>query len=318
MAKRPHAKVTKVNPSKKKAKKKVAKKKAAKKKPAKKKAAKKKPAKKKASKTNPRKKKPVAKKKKKKPSNRRKRPATKAKSAPRRSKKNPALTLDIKQPFMHFLPRTIGQMVTAAVVYKWGDPAQGSMSPTAGYQWSMKNYFIGYITSLVGGELIGRFAGKRAWGQQFYNGGVELMTTKALWTEVFARVPMLHQYLGQGEGRSAEFQALAAQATEGDVIEDPNGTTWLLQNGQWVSMQGSPYQAKGLAGHDPYAPKELAGVLTDEDYLGGVLTDEDYLGRIREVQMGHAMPSDTSRSYATQSQYQDTGSPDPFHNLYQQ
>jgi hypothetical protein len=131
---------------------------------------------------------------------------------------------------------------------------------------------------------------------------------------------MLKGYLGIQDGAGGQFKALAAEAGEGDIIDDGQGNRWLLQHGQWVSMQGADPYTPAQLGADPYTPAELSGVLTDADYLGGVLTDADYLGGQNRMQtpMGHAMPEDTSRAYATQAQYQDTGSPSPYHNVYQQ
>ena len=315
--------VTKVNPApkKKKASKTVAKKKAAKKKPAKKKAAKKKaakkkPAKKKASKPNPRKKasKKVAKKKaKKKPYKRKRAPVKKKKKAGTRSRKNPALSIDPQRPFQNFFAHTLGQVIVAASVRKWGDKVVvGAFSPTTGAPWSIKNYIIGSIAAFVGGEAIARFGDRKGFGQEVYDAGMQLVMTKAIWTELIGRVPMLQTYLGHGHDNSAIAQ-LKAQANEGDII-DEGGNRWLLQNGQWISMQGTddPYTPQQLAG-DPYTPKELGGTLTKADYLGGVLVQADYLDG-----MGHTMPKGSPRALVNRAQWQDTGSDNPYHTMYQQ
>jgi len=307
------------------AKKKAAKKKAAKKKPAKKKAPKKNPAKKKAAKKKPAKKKKAAKKKpaKKNPSKKKAKKKVaakkkKKKKAPGTSKKNPTMSIDLKRPFQNLAARTVGQVVAAAVVTKWGDPVTGPYSSTTGGAWTIKNYILAAAASAIAGEAIARFGGKKGWGQQVYDGGMELTATKAIWTELVQRVPMMKAYLGTGQQDPA-LQRLMAAGKHNDVIDGPGGNRWVNQNGTWVSMQGAdPYTPKELNG-DPYTPKELNGTLTEKDYLGGTLTQADYLdGLTQKGALGHLMNPKTTRAQTAKGQWTGTGSSSLWHAAYQQ
>lgn len=229
--------------------------------------------------------------------------------------------IDLGTPFRRAVPTLAGKLMVAWAVRRWGDAETAPYSPTAGSAWTFKNYLIGALTAGIAGEAIGRFWRKPT-GQKVYEGGMDLLMTKLLWTEGVARSPMMQTAFGQTDSNS-QIRQLSAQATEGDILDDGKGNRWLMQNGQWVAMMGmgeNPYvpQALGAANQNPYMPEPLNGELMEADYLGKY-TEDPLGGRLMEAgPLGHQMPMDTPRNYAAASAYLDTGSPDPYHTAYQQ
>lgn len=275
--------------------------------PSKKKRSKKKPAKKKASK-------PVAKK-------RRRRSSKKRAPRRRRSRRNPSrarsyakratrrgsfmggFVLNPTAPLDGILARLAGKVVVAFAVRRWGDKETSPTSDTTGKAWTFKNYAIALLASYLGGELVARFAGVKN-GENFYAGGVDMTATKLMWSELIHRWPTAAKALGRGDRRGymGQMDALAAQATEGDILDDGSGNRWLMQGGKWVAMMGGESEM---------------GQIKEADYLGDVV-EATPMGQVVEADyLGHLQPqSATMPAEAKEAQFLRRGSPDPYHAAY--
>lgn len=200
------------------------------------------------------------------------------------------------------LARLAGKVAAVWVVRKWGGkmPEDGATSETTGNAWGFQQYLFALLAGYVGGELIGRFTSKHV-GEQFYAGAFDMTATKIMWTEVINRQdakgkpswPAAQEALGQGQ----EFRQLAAQAQEGDIIDDGDGNRWMMKNGRLEAMMG----------------------VGPVDYLGGV-KEADYLGSMDGVgpvdYLGHMMVASATTAEADSGQYLRRGSPDPYHAAY--
>ena len=213
-------------------------------------------------------------------------------------------------------------MISAFAVRRWGDPEgaqpSGVASPTTGARWTLKNLFIAWLAGAVGGELVARFFSREG-GQHVYDGSVDLALTKAFWSEVIHRIggPGGAAMFGQADDQMA---VLASQADEGDIIDDGQGNRWLLQGGQWVSMQGHDEYGDVLAEATPldgYQQRMLQegaydGVLETatplDDWDDGIPT--------YETEMGHLMDPAAPGAASAVGTYTRRGSPDPFHASY--
>lgn len=314
MARRKPYTVTVVNPTERKAKKKVAKKKT------KKKAAKKKATKKKATKKATRKR-PMAKKKTRKRGGSRKRKSRKnpsrrtrarVRAATRRGKYFGGFLLDPAGALGGLPARLAGKIATAYCVRRFGGLETAPISRTTGSAWTFKQYFIAWLTGYLGGELATRMVGAKA-GAEFYQGSVDMTATKMMWSELIQRWDPAKAALGQGDYQS-QLNQMAMGATEGDVLDDGQGNRWLCRGGKWVSMQGGEMGQLVEADH--------LGQLVEADYLGddegmdnepeagmGQLVEADYLG--------HQMPvSSTTPEDANQAEYLRRGSNDPYHSSF--
>lgn len=284
-----------------------------KKKAAKKKAPKKKAAKKKASKKNPtskaktagKSKSNVAKKKKKKsksnPPKKKKggRARAAARRVGRRGRGPGGMVVDPMGPFRggKIIPRMLGKIVSTWCVRKWGDTGVGEYSPTTGSGWTVKNYAIAAISSLIGGELIGRMT-KDMYGQEFYEGGMELVTTKMVWTEIIGRFPAAKAALGTGDANySSTLQQLVNKAREGDIIDDGNGNRWIMRNGRANAMLG--LEEKTNLGEDGY-----------EDI-------DSEMGQLEEKgPMGHLMSASATHDEQETGRWGGRGSVNPYQAAY--
>jgi len=199
------------------------------------------------------------------------------------------------------LPRLAGKIVTAWCVRRWGDKEGSPTSDTTGKAWNFKNYFIALAAGYLGGELVARFAGVKH-GENFYQGSIDMTATKLMWSELIHRWPTAAKALGRADrGYMGQMDALAQQASEGDILDDGAGNRWLMQGGRWVAMMGA----------------DSMGQITEADYLGADLVEAGPLGQITEVDyLGHAMNSDTVPADRKEAQYIRRGSPDPYHSAY--
>lgn len=269
----------------------------------------------------------------KKPTKRRK-PTTKRRRTARRRKRNPRATpvprarnprrrrrapgrrrnptfggmlkIDLRDDLAYSLWRMGGKLAVAFAVRRWGDageanPTTGVASATTGERWGFKNLLIGWLASAVTGELGARFFGADR-GQKIYDGGVDLLTTKMFWSEI------VHRLGGSGGaamfGATDDMNALAQQAGEGDVMDDGEGNRWLLQNGQWVAMQG----------------EGMGDELDDELYSGlETATPLDALQEATDLDggdLGHLMDPGAPSASLAAGRYSRRGSQDPYHASY--
>lgn len=214
------------------------------------------------------------------------------------------IRIDLRDDIKWALFRMGGKMVSAWAVRRFGDPEEsqpsGLASPTTGSRWTLKNLFIGWLAGAIGGEVVARFFNHEG-GQQVYDGSVDMVVTKAWWSEIIHRVG--------GAGGAAMFgntdmDALAQQGSEGDVLDDGQGNRWLMQGGQWVAMMG-PLE-------DALYSDDVAGVLEAATPLDGELVAETPLDGLGRHTYGHLMDPDTTRASAQAGQYNRRGSPDPF------
>ena len=210
-------------------------------------------------------------------------------------------------PMEGMLARLAGKVVVAFAVRRWGDKEGSPSSATTGKAWNFKNYFIAILASYLGGELTARFAGVRN-GEHFYQGGIDLTATKLMWSELIHRWPTAAKALGRGDSRAmgrghmGQMDALAAQATEGDILDDGSGNRWLMQGGKWVAMMG---------------PDDGMGQIVEADYLGSDLVDATPMGGVVSADyLGHLQPGDVPPSDQKEAQYIRRGSPDPYHAAY--
>lgn len=91
-------------------------------------------------------------------------------------------------------------------------------SPTAGQSWTLGQYVLAAVALNIGAKLFGRF-----WSEtDFRQGGWHMIFMKLVWTEGIARSDWAREQFGA------------------KISYDPsNGSTWLTQGGQQVSMQGT-------------------------------------------------------------------------------
>jgi hypothetical protein len=212
------------------------------------------------------------------------------------------LKIDLRDDLGWAFWRFAGKLATSFAVKRWGDaaelqPTSGIMSETTGARWGFKNLLIGYLASVVGGELGARFFGTDR-GQHMYDGGVDLLVTKAFWSEVVHRIGGAGgaAMFGQAEN---DMAVLASQAGEGDVLDDGQGNRWLLQNGQWVAMMGTDALDEALYG-DLEEATPLDG-LEEATPLDG---------------LGHLMDPGSPKASITDGSYNRRGSPDPYAATY--
>jgi hypothetical protein len=215
------------------------------------------------------------------------------------------LKIDLRDDLGNSLWRLGGKLAVAFAVKRWGDPAElnpgsGIMSETTGARWGFKNLLIGWLASVVTGELGGRFFGA-ARGQSMYDGGVDMLTTKAFWSEI------VHRIGGPGGaamfGQDQDMAVLAQQASEGDTIDDGRGNRWQLQNGQWVAMMGDDMGQDAL-----------------DEAMYGDLETATPLDALQEATaldgMGHLMDPGAPEASRMQGRYERRGSEDPYHAVY--
>lgn len=182
-------------------------------------------------------------------------------------------------PLHGILARMAGKVVAVWVVRKWGDKETSPTSVTTGKAWTFKNYIFALLSGWLGGELVGRFINPGI-GQHFYTGAADLTATKLMWSEIFQRFDTTKSALGRGY--MGQMEQLAAQAQEGDIMDDGQGNRWLLRGGRWVAMMGSDM-----------------GQMVEADYLGHLMPP------------GATMPPE-----AKEAQYIRRGSPDPYHSAF--
>lgn len=134
------------------------------------------------------------------------------------------LVASVKREVRSFIPSLAGKLWVAFWVRRMG--AAGGLfdatvrqSPTMGGSWGWQQYMVGVIALYIGKNILGKWVN----GSEFFRGGMDLMLTKAVWTEGIARMPTAQQWFGQAEG---------------DITRTPDGQSWLMQGGQWVAMQG--------------------------------------------------------------------------------
>lgn len=176
------------------------------------------------------------------------------------------------------LPRLAGKLAVAWAVRRWG--GTGSVwgggvvtSPTAGESWTWKQYGIALLVAQFGPKVFGKFVDASG----FRQGAMDLIVTKAVWTEGIARSPWAQQQFGTG-----------------DVMADPgNGQLYWDQGGRQVAMQGL-VQASSL------------DALVEASPLDG---PNDY-------SYGHLMPTGTSAQEQATGLYQGSGYVDPYHAAY--
>lgn len=262
-------------------------------------------------------------KKRKKPTRRRRSTARRSNPAPKRRRrtrrrnpaparrarrKNPTVTkfgkIDLTHGIKDDLARVGGMAAAAFAVTKWGDAPQApatwpngpegyEASPTAGAGWSFKNYLFALLGGWVGGEIVARVWGQ-SMGQRVYEGARLLAMEKLLWTQLLSRTTYGPQWFGAVHGMGpAGYPTMPAQsaypqmgAAEGDIYTDDDGNVWLNQGGRWVSMQG-------LVESGPL------GALVETGPLGD--TGSGYL------------PSSTPTGEADWAMYSQAGATDPYH-----
>jgi hypothetical protein len=176
-----------------------------------------------------------------------------------------------------FVPRLLGKLFVAFAVRRWGQ--QGSImggqsqSPMYGNSWTLGGYVVAVLATHIGARLFGKFISSAG----FKQGGWDLILTKLVWTEGFARSPWLQQTFGQAEGQ---------------VQVGPDGQSWILQGGQWNAMQGI-VESSPLDGIVESSPLDGAGSA-----------------------YGHLLPADTPADVAAAAAYQGAGFTSPYDAAY--
>jgi len=199
----------------------------------------------------------------------------------------------IGSDFRDAIPRFLGKLWVAWAVRRWGAQfgtggmfGQAHVSPTAGESWTFGQYALGYIAANFGARMFARMLHIDA--AKFRQGGLDLVFTKLFWTEGIAR----SQWAQTQFGTPHYGHQMLGQA-EGDVREGPNGQLWMMQNGQWIALQGAH-------GGQLVTASKLDGQLVAASRLDGVGS------------YGHALPQDTPSDFATMAAYSRTGSANPY------
>ena len=183
------------------------------------------------------------------------------------------------------LPSILGELVTAAVVRKWGT-AWGSgilngsgNSAYAGQSWGAWNYGLQVLSGWAGAQLLNR-SGRRDMARNFYRGAWEAAVRRFVWTEFIAQSPTLVGYFGSPVGM---------------VRDDPYGNRWYATPQGWSAMQG-------LHGAGPYG---------DELVTSAAYGDE----LVTAANMGHALPEADART-ARSAEHLGTGYRSPYQAAY--
>jgi len=227
-----------------------------------------------------------------------------------RRRRNPTfggmLKIDLRDDLGNALWKLGGKLAVAFAVRRWGDPGEtnpgsGIMSETTGARWGFKNLLIGWLAGVVTGELGARFFGPER-GQAIYDGGVDMIVTKAFWSEI------VHRIGGTGGaamfGQDQDMAVLAQQAGEGDIMDDGQGNRWLLKGGRWVAMMGDEDMGQDALDEAMYGELEAAtplDALQEATALDG---------------MGHLMDPGAPAASRMQGRYDRRGSEDPYHATY--
>lgn len=133
---------------------------------------------------------------------------------------------------------------------------------------------------------------KMGWASKYatdvWQGSVDLVISKLMYTEVLARWPWAQWALG---------------AMPGNVVQDPAGTYWLNRGGTYQSMMG--YEGSG---------GDMYGQLVSADPLDGYgqLVSADPL----DGGLGHYLPGSTPAYEAKKAGWQGTGSKNPYQAAY--
>lgn len=183
------------------------------------------------------------------------------------------------------LGRQLGKMVTAFAIQRFGGGTGGLMgagatSGFAGASWPLRNYLIGLLVAFGGPRLL-RGVGMGKYASDFTVGAVTSIASKFLWTELFSKWGGTQWAFGNQQN---------------SIVQDGSGTSWMLRDGQWVSMMGH-------------------GALVTSDALDGrmgALVEADQLDG-----MGHYMSPDSSARASNYASAQGTGSRNPYQAAYQ-
>lgn len=228
----------------------------------------------------------------------------------RRRRRNPeggGGSLTIASATKDWWPKFLGKLFVAYAVRRWGGqgsvwPGAGQMmSPLAGRSWTLWNYIVGYLALRVVAGFLSK-GGRAAFGAQFFRGGFDLLLTKAVWTEGFARSTWLQEQFGQ-------HYAPLGQA-DGAVTYDQSGQGWMMMDGQWQALQGMGQLVTAGPLDGRMGQLVTAGPL-DGYGFGQLVTAgplDDY--------MGHQMPRGTSTAEGINAAYQQTGGTDPYATAY--
>lgn len=219
--------------------------------------------------------------------------------ARRRNPIGGGIRIDLKDDLRYGLWRLGGKLLVAFAVRRFGDPEvaqpSGVGSPTTGARWTLKNLVIGWVAAAVGGEIAARMFKTVDGGQNIYNGGVDLLLTKAFWSEIVHRLGGAGGAAMFGQDESGDAAVLASQAGEGDILDDGQGNRYLLQGGQWTPMMGDMGDALDEAMYEGLEAATPLDSLQEQTALDGY---------------GHLM--DSGPAAIAQGSYDRRGSPDPF------
>lgn len=181
-----------------------------------------------------------------------------------------------------FVPRLAGKLAVSWAVRRWaanasmfGGPYQ---SPTFGGSWSLGQYALALLVAKVGSRFVGRFLNAR----EFEQGAMDLILSKAVWTEGFARSQWMQQAFGQ---------------TDGEIRQDSSGQTWISQGGRWTALQGygdTLVQAGPMDGLVERTPLDGEG-----------------------ASYGHLLPEGVSEATQRVGLYTSTGAANPYVAAYQ-
>lgn len=119
-----------------------------------------------------------------------------------------------------FIVRRMGGMGMGGSLFSSVGGGQPPVSPMLGQSWGFGQYVFAAIGLHVGAKIFGRFVN----ASEFVKGGWDLILTKALWTEGFARSPWMQATFGQGEGEVR--------------YDEGSGQMFIYQGGRWQAMQG--------------------------------------------------------------------------------
>lgn len=182
-------------------------------------------------------------------------------------------------------PSLLGELVTAAVVRKWGT-AWGSgilngsgNSAYAGQSWGAWNYGLQVLSGWAGAQLLNR-SGKREMARNFYRGAWEAAVRRFVWTEFIAQSPTLVGYFGSPVGM---------------VRDDGMGNRWYATPQGWSAMQG-------LHGAGPYGDELVTSAAMGDELVGG-------------GSYGHALP-EADAITARRAEHLGTGYRSPYQAAY--
>lgn len=193
----------------------------------------------------------------------------------------------------------MGKLFVSFCVQRWGRggglfSSGARTSVFAGQSWTFRNYVVALAAGYFGAKALSKFGWGRAYAKDFWTGAFTAITSKLLWTEGFARSPLLQTAFGRYPN---------------NVAVDPSGTTWIQRDGAWQSMMGGQL----------VDASSLDGQLVDASSLDGgnfgQLVEADYMdGRFRGY--GHALPNATPEAEVRAAMYRGDGFTNPYQSSY--